>query len=451
MMVVILAALGFASPGATLAARGGGHAAGVRASGSARGVAAPATADPNWPAGTILLPFENLEGVMLIEGTLRGAAGRDTAGPLVLDTGAGNLALDAALARWLGIAGRGDTLAAISLAQSPLPRLSLGNFGANGVSPVLTVDAEVVRRVTERPVLGLVGESVLERLAVCIDYRASRLALVPAARTDGARSGAEAVRASRAALRGVIGGGAVAVPFLLAGDGKILVEVRLSNPRPPRFSGPLLLIVDTGATKCVLFEERLSAGVAHSGEWAYLRGLSAPTLMGEARADIARVPGVELGTAERPIRLRDLDVVVIRSALRDVLSRAVGRDVDGLLGYSFLKHYRVTIDYPRRVLWLRREVPDWDDRRFEYSHVGLQLERRDGAARVVAIARGSPAELAGIAAGDEVVAIDGESAAGLDIVALSRRLEGEPGSAVEIAVRGEAGERVFRLVRRRLL
>src|SRR5258706_1396906 len=58
----------------------------------------------SWPAGTEVLRFENIEGIILLRATLRGLASADTTGPLALDTGAGYLALDVGLARTLGIA-----------------------------------------------------------------------------------------------------------------------------------------------------------------------------------------------------------------------------------------------------------------------------------------------------------------------------------------------------------
>src|SRR5215470_2045191 len=66
--------------------------------------ALPATTTIPWPAGTEVIRFENIEGIILLQGTLRGVVPPDTSGPLALDTGAGYLALDAALARRLGLA-----------------------------------------------------------------------------------------------------------------------------------------------------------------------------------------------------------------------------------------------------------------------------------------------------------------------------------------------------------
>jgi S1-C subfamily serine protease len=150
------------------------------------------------------------------------------------------------------------------------------------------------------------------------------------------------------------------------------------------------------------------------------------------------------------VRCDSLDAAVIESPLEELLSRAAGRAVHGLLGYSFLRRYRVVVDYPNRVLWLASRR-DWNDRPWEYSTVGVQLERRDGDARIAALVEGSPADEAGVRAGDVLLAVDGGAADSLDIAALARRLEGPPGSTVELALRRGTREWTLRLARRGLL
>lgn len=430
----------------------------------------------HWPAGTEVLRFENLEGIVLIEGGLRGRTGADTTGPLVLDTGAGYLALDIGLAHLLGLVDSASVTEAVGITEHPLPRLRLGSWALDQVEPVLTVDGDVVRRVSDRPVLGLVGQKPLNDRAVWIDYHEQVLGLIPigafadvdALPSDGgadtpgatrvdvdpARAAAasdSALRRSRALLGGVLSSSAVPLRFALVGDGKILVHGALSDPRPPRYSKPLDLLVDTGATKCVLFEDALESRVDHADQWPALRGLSAPTLIGSAEARIARVPEIRLDAVGGPLRMRDVDAGLLRSELGQVLSRVTRRTVHGLIGYSLLKRFRVVVDYPDRVLWLD-PIPGYrDDRPYEYSHVGLQLERRDGSVIVTGVAAGSPAARAGIARGDEVVAVDGTPTRQDDLVALTRRMEGAPGRALTLVIRRGDVERTYRLVRRRLL
>jgi S1-C subfamily serine protease len=215
----------------------------------------------------------------------------------------------------------------------------------------------------------------------------------------------------------------------------------------------MTLVVDTGATKCVFFEKALAEVAPKATRWRTLRGLAAPTLTGVSRTRLVRVPSLEITTAAVTHEVEGIDAAVLPSDdLAAVLSRAVGESVDGLLGYSFLKRHRVAIDYPHRVLWLD-PLPEseWNDRPYEYTQVGLQLERAGGAVRVMAVAENSPAASAGIGPGDEIVSIDGKPAASGDVLSLTRQLEGASGTHVELRVRRRDVERTYRLVRRSLL
>jgi PDZ domain-containing protein len=420
-----------------------------------------------WPRGTELLRFENVEGIILLRGTLTGRLDADTTGPLALDTGAGFLALDLGLARILGLSDSAGTAEAVDLTDLPLPRLTLGGWTIDQIQPVLTVDGEVVRRVSDRPVLGLLGQRPLGERAVWIDYRAQMVAMIPAApaRDEGDALHADSLadprrqRAardsslarSRALLSAVLSARATPVHFRLVGDGKILVRGAVADPVPPDFSERLNLLVDTGATKCVLFEDAIDTAVRHADRWPTLRGLVAPTLIGTAAARIALIPVFEVEAARGRLREAAVDVGLIRSELSKVLSRVTHETIHGLIGYSFLKRFRVAVDYANHVLWLD-PIPNYrDDRPLEYCHVGLQIERQRGAVVVMGVVEGSPAARAGIALGDEVVALDGTRVQGLDLLALTRRMEGEPGRRLTLVIRRNAIDRTVRLVRRRLL
>ena len=397
-----------------------------------------------WPEGTEALPFENLEGMVLLTATARGYGERDTTGLFILDTGAGSLALDSELARMLGVAGVASGDRAVRLADRPLPRFTIGAWSLDHLSPVLTIEADPLRRATDRPVLGLVGQGLLRDRVLWLDYHEQLVALIPASNDAPA---SQAVRRSRHALAGRLSPHAAAVPFRLAADGKVLVRAKVAGPTGKRAG--VTLIVDTGSSKCVLFEEALGRwkGVA---DWPALRGLIAPTLLGTGTAWLTRVT-LDLPAASVPVTRRGLDAAVVSSPLGPLLSRAVGESVDGLLGYSFLKRFNVAVDYPRRILWLD-PLPDYrDDRPFEYSHVGLQIERRGGQATVAAVADRSPAALAGICPGDEIVLVDGASVDTMDTIRLARRMEGRPGSAIELRIRRGDTERTYHIRRRRLL
>ena len=67
---------------------------------------------------------------------------------------------------------------------------------------------------------------------------------------------------------------------------------------------------------------------------------------GAIPATAATVRAVKMGDAT----VRDLDVAV--SDVLGFLSSAAGHPLDGIIGYSFLRRFRVTIDYPRARLTL---------------------------------------------------------------------------------------------------
>jgi len=414
-----------------------------------------------WPEGTEQIHCVNQEGVLLVNATVRGRTGADTTGLFVLDTGAGFLAIDRDLARAFDIADSDSVVAAVGLAHRPLPSFRIGDLSMEDVDPILTIDGSIIRRVTDLPVLGLLGQLPLSERALWIDFRAQRIALIPipertvAGEGDGAASRSTNVAAnlerSHGALAAVLSNNASAIPFRLVGDGKAIVTARVSDPRPPRFSSWMNLIVDTGASKTVLFEPALAFSAPRANDWPSVRGLSAPTLIGDADAMLARIPSIEVRTDAASLHAAGVDAAVMRSELSEMLGRVAGEPIGGLLGYSFLKRFRVAIDYPNRVMWLD-PIPDYiDDRPLEYSHIGLQLERREGVVVISGVAEGSPAARAHIVPGDVLVRVDGELAAPLDVVTLAHRMEGQPGSAIRVTIRRGSLERTLRLHRRRLL
>ena len=404
-----------------------------------------------WPEGTQLLRFEDLEGVILVRGNLVSVSGRDTTGSFVLDTGAGFLALDLGLARLLGVADSVPAAAAVALAARPLARLELGGLQMDQVAPVLTVDAGVIRRVTGRPVLGLLGQALFRDRVVVLDYLESTLVLLPPEPTTALPTTAPPTAASPSPVASLgLSATAVAVPFRLAGDGKMLVSSWVTS-RAGRPAGKLTLIVDTGATKSVFFRAALDRRLPGWTAWPALRGLGAPTLTGDASAELVRVTGIELRAPGGTVARSGVDAAVLAGGLGEVLANDVGEPVDGLLGYSFLKHYRIALDFPRGLLWLDPSRGDVRDRLEEYSHPGLQLESVGEEVRIFAVAKGSPAARAGIRVGDELMAIDGESVSDVDVVAVARRLEGAPGTTLLLGLRRGQREWICRLVRRRLL
>jgi carboxyl-terminal processing protease len=83
-----------------------------------------------------------------------------------------------------------------------------------------------------------------------------------------------------------------------------------------------------------------------------------------------------------------------------------------------------------------------------FGGVGLELKVRDGVPLVVATVPQAPADRAGIATGDRVLAVDGVPTDGLAIRAAVERLRGPVGTPVEVTVQSDGREaRTHRLER----
>ena len=81
--------------------------------------------------------------------------------------------------------------------------------------------------------------------------------------------------------------------------------------------------------------------------------------------------------------------------------------------------------------------------RGRFGGIGVELGLRDGYVTVVAPLAGTPADTAGLAAGDRLIEVDHESLKGRTLREAVRRLRGEPGTAVHLGVyRPERDERL---------
>lgn len=86
----------------------------------------------------------------------------------------------------------------------------------------------------------------------------------------------------------------------------------------------------------------------------------------------------------------------------------------------------------------------------QFEGVGMTLDARTGAVRVMVVSEGSPAERAGVLTGDQILAVDGVAVAGQPIDAVVGRIRGPAGTPVVIQF--QRGGQSFELtIRRKLL
>lgn len=174
-------------------------------------------------------------------------------------------------------------------------------------------------------------------------------------------------------------------------------------------------VVDTGAPG----EVSLSWKAAQrSGLWSDERpwapqravGLGGMAAMGRiVRAASFTIAGIAF---ERPI-------VLLRAPDGDV-----DRNIDGIIGLRVLQRLNLATDIAGRALWVQRNRLPRPPNNYGYS--GLWLDRRGGELVVEAVGAGSPAQAAGILAGDRLP--------GKDPDLLVAALRGDPGTRLPLTV-----------------
>lgn len=256
--------------------------------------------------------------LILVPARVNGAASV----PFVLDTGAAvcllspRLALRAGVAvtaRRPGVGAGGPVEVGIGRADT----IAVGTAAARNVPAAVTDELERIGKVVGARIAGGLGYGFLRNFRMTIDYRRNRLEL--AGKKEAGTAPGSAIRFQLADARKPL----------------VLVPARVNGEGPFRFA------LDTGASTTVVSRSlarelgiegsRASVMVGGGGRVAGLFGAKASLEVGAAASG-------------------NLDVIV--GPFLEPLSEAVGVTLDGIVGYNFLRQYRVTLDYPGSILAL---------------------------------------------------------------------------------------------------
>lgn len=140
--------------------------------------------------------------------------------------------------------------------------------------------------------------------------------------------------------------------------------------------------------------------------------------------------------------------VPVKSAIFDIIDLpSSSADDDGTVGFGFLKHFNIIIDYERRYVWLE----NWDGKVFDEPDAGpgfrlgfIDSERT----RIFHVYPSGPADLAGIKAGDRLVQVEGKSTSLLKPEEIEKLLRGPEGSTCKIVVSSNGVLKRLELVRK---
>lgn len=85
----------------------------------------------------------------------------------------------------------------------------------------------------------------------------------------------------------------------------------------------------------------------------------------------------------------------------------------------------------------------------EFGGLGITIGMKDGALTVIAPIEGTPADKAGIKAGDVILRINGEATLGMDLNAAVDKMRGKPKSEITITIYRKGGQKPFDLTLKR--
>lgn len=243
----------------------------------------------------------------------------------ILDTGAGTSLLSSELGEKLRVKVVGSKQGqsaggAVSVSLAQVSSLAVGSAKLEDVDVGL-VDLSHIGKTIGAKIDGDLGYNFLKHFRLTLDYRNNEMRL-----DDPKR-------------------------FELAGPSSAVTEVamRLASPAKPLIlvdvyangRGPFQFAIDTGtSTTAITPELAKQLGVASSPVGA--------ATTGGAQVDVTAgvLPSFQVGGA----RIDQMAVVV--ADFFTMLSKAAGAKLDGIVGYNFLRNYKVALDYPNETLSL---------------------------------------------------------------------------------------------------
>ena len=198
---------------------------------------------------------------------------------------------------------------------------AVGDVSRRDVAVIVTSEVERIGAAIGSPLDGVIGYEFLRHFRLIVDYQRLLLGL-----DDGAATQPEEGARFLASL-----------PLRLAHPAKPLILV----PTMINGTGPHPFALDTGASVTVI------AGGLAAQLGLHLAPVQAMTGGGGA---IVASAGVVQRVAIQAAAVTDLPVTV--ADFLDALGQAIGTELLGIIGYNYLRKFRVTIDYPGSSLVL---------------------------------------------------------------------------------------------------
>jgi len=294
----------------------------------------------------------------------------------ILDTGSGGISLDSTTADYFKVKG------------TPSNRTIRGIAGIRNVSflnnrklhlPGLTVDSlnfhindySILTAVYGEKIDGIIGYSVLSRYVIKINYDSSSIEFWTRGSYRYPRGGF--------LLRPIIN--STPVQQLRVKDGKTITA---------------RILYDMGAGLNMMLSTDFLKDSSLLDKKRKLYAKEAEGLGGKVDMAMTVIKEVKLG----PYKFKNVPVYVFN----DTFNITSYPFLAGLLGNDILRRFNVILNYDRRDIHL---IPNTHfNEPFDYSYTGIELYYIDGKIIIGDVAKGSPAEVAGVKEDDVVVAVN---------------------------------------------
>ncbi len=376
--------------------------------------------------------FEIEGGHILLQAMLNGR------GPYAFyfDTGAANV-LTPEVAAELGLEAKGGGFV-VGFGQAhpraggtSVSSVKIGNFPLGDQAfDIVALPHHIVDRGSRPKLAGLIGGDFLSLFVAHIDFDTRTIGFLPAAGFSYSEGGAPVdLSLSIGSTR----------------DGKMRERPFLPATLDDT---AVTLLLDTGSGgHATIFPSSTLADAMRAKPGARLRILAPGGVGGGTVAmDLIRTSDFKIGSIAGPESEPVIAVMV------DGLGYKPRKSEVGVLGLRALAGFNLTLDYPHNEIYLERraKVPA-NVHQAGYRGTGLELAKNvQDRFEVLGVIAGSSAEKAGIAAGDEIFAIDGRPAADLAYFDY-QAAEGEKDTSLSIALGPEGHQRRITLEKTVLL
>lgn len=329
---------------------------------------------PLAPTPLTRIPFLQVTGgVVIVQAQL--APFEDTL-QFIFDTGSSGISLDSTTARFLGLKPSYDGLLIRGIAgvrEVPQLRnqtLSIGNLKTDSLNFYIN-DYSVLTSIYGVRIDGVIGYALLSRYIVSLDYEKQSMEWFAPGPYPYPRKGT------------------LLQPQINRLPSNPFVIQELQTKSYP-------MLIDIGAGLNLLFSERFAkeAGVLDTTRKKWVT--SGEGIGGQIELRLTLLRSLRIG----PYRFKKIPITIFDDS-NNVTNYPHWA---GLIGNDLLRRFNLILNYPAGEIHLRPNRFFYDE--FDYAYIGMELYLINGLITIGFVASGSPAQLAGLQVGDEIVAVN---------------------------------------------